>query len=235
MRVEVDGPAPVAVTEVDTGHREETVNARSFGSERSVETVQSSIPRKDWLALLNLGFVHIRDFFDQALCDLALDEAQSLNTTVSPPVVGSVQQQLRSSRLSPSCSPTALRSIACLIANALSSELETVVGLDARLWPNEITIAHYDYEGGISAHRDHNCYRWVVAIMSVKGAGLMRIVEDRTSTRIIDEFVVGSGDLVLLGAADLAPRPFHTISTLSDERTSISFRYDASSTASNNL
>jgi hypothetical protein len=186
-----------------------------------------SISSEEWLDLLTDGFAHIRRFFGQTTCSLAANEANSVATDWSPHAVGEVRQRLCTSRFSSPQTPRGLRWVIDLLSSALNGPLEKCVGPESRSWPNEITVAHYDQEGGISAHRDHNRYLWVIAVISLEGTGLMKIVEDRSATKVIDEFVVEPGDLVLLGAAGLAQRPLHSISTLTALRTSISLRYDS--------
>ena len=90
-----------------------------------------------------------------------------------------------------------------------------------------MTIAHYRYGEGISAHRDHLCYEWAVAICSLSGRAEFAVVGDKSESQIIDSFITDPGDLMVLGATGYPERPLHRVHTISDDRTSVSFRYAA--------
>jgi hypothetical protein len=79
---------------------------------------------------------------------------------------------------------------------ALSTDRFGLAGLSF----NEIAVHRYRREhAGIGAHRDMRFYRYVIASLTLAGAGVVQIVRDDATP--IEELAVEAGDLYLLRAS----------------------------------
>lgn len=82
---------------------------------------------------------------------------------------------------------------------------------------------------GITPHRDHISYRYLVAIVVLRGAGRFFVCEDR-SGRDAREIPAEAGSLVLMrapGFAGIETRPFHLLREVSADRLAFGLRYDS--------
>ena len=105
---------------------------------------------------------------------------------------------------------------------------------DSRWQPNEATVMHYEEgTGGISAHRDHRCFVYAVAIVSLCGESTLEILDD-TRTRRVASWRCRPGDVVVLrGPEPSTPeevdlRPVHAVSDAGPGgRRSLTLRMDS--------
>jgi hypothetical protein len=115
------------------------------------------------------------------------------------------------------------------LVNALVKALPTAVGFV----PTELTYMSYSgSRAGISPHRDQARFKLLIAIFTLQGRARFRIHRTREATDVIQEWITGPGDLVLLRAPGLNPqvdaRPFHSIEPPigDEERISLSVRME---------
>ena len=94
---------------------------------------------------------------------------------------------------------------------------------------NDLIVQRYPPGcAGITPHRDHVRYGFLIAIILLTGDGYFGICEDRqgNESREID---FKPGDLLLMGGPGLIPnfrRPFHFVNGVTDWRRTIGLRYD---------
>ena len=121
--------------------------------------------------------------------------------------------------------------IAQVLEQALTSAL---VGaeVDSECYPlrlNDLIVQRYPPGcAGITPHRDHVRYGFLIAIILLTGDGYFGICDDRqgNESREID---FKPGDLLLMGGPGLIPnfrRPFHFVNGVTDWRRTIGLRYD---------
>jgi hypothetical protein len=82
---------------------------------------------------------------------------------------------------------------------------------------------------GITPHRDHIAYRFIVAIVVLRGEGRFFVCEDRSGAGA-REIPAATGDLLLMrapGFAGLEDRPFHMLTDVSADRLAFGLRYDS--------
>jgi hypothetical protein len=82
---------------------------------------------------------------------------------------------------------------------------------------------------GITPHKDHIAYRYLVAIVVLRGAGRFFICEDRAG-RAAREIPAPAGCLLLMRAPGFAgreDRPFHMLGDVSADRLAFGLRYDS--------
>jgi hypothetical protein len=82
--------------------------------------------------------------------------------------------------------------------------------------PNEVGIAHYVPRSiGITPHMDGKWYRRLVVVATVYGRAPFAICGSRDPDDVVDQWVAGPGDLVLMRGPGLAGnrdgRPFHLV------------------------
>ena len=118
-----------------------------------------------------------------------------------------------------------------VLEQALTSAL---VGaeVDSECYPlrlNDLIVQRYPPGcAGITPHRDHVRYGFLIAIILLTGDGYFGICDDRqgNESREID---FKPGDLLLMGGPGLIPnfrRPFHFVNGVTDWRRTIGLRYD---------
>ena len=113
------------------------------------------------------------------------------------------------------------------LTNALAGAEVDSAGCPLRL--NDLIVQRY-LPGctGITPHRDHVRYGFLIAIVLLTGDGYFGICEDRQGSES-KEIDFKPGDLLLMGAPGLTPsfkRPFHYVNGVTDSRRTIGLRYD---------
>jgi hypothetical protein len=110
------------------------------------------------------------------------------------------------------------------LLSALCRELRDLVRAQGRgirglaTWaPNEVGIAHYVPGSiGITPHMDGKWYRRLVVVATVYGRAPFAICGSRDPDDVVERWVAGPGDLVLMRGPGLAGhrdgRPFHLVS-----------------------
>ena len=104
--------------------------------------------------------------------------------------------------------------------------------VDSECYPlrlNDLIVQRYPPGwAGITPHRDHVRYGFLIAIILLTGDGYFGVCDDRqgSESREID---FKPGDLLLMGGPGLVPnfmRPFHYVNGVTDSRRTIGLRYD---------
>ena len=118
-----------------------------------------------------------------------------------------------------------------VLEQALTSALAGAE-VDSECYPlrlNDLIVQRYPPGcAGITPHRDHVRYGFLIAIILLTGDGYFGICDDRqgNESREID---FKPGDLLLMGGPGLIPnfrRPFHFVNGVTDWRRTIGLRYD---------
>jgi hypothetical protein len=103
--------------------------------------------------------------------------------------------------------------------------------------PNEVGIAHYVPGSiGITPHMDGKRYRRLVVVATVYGRAPFAICGSRDPADVVEQWVAGPGDLVLMRGPGLAGhrdgRPFHLVNgPRRGERLSLGIRMSVRSTS----
>ena len=96
--------------------------------------------------------------------------------------------------------------------------------------PNEVGVAHYVPGSiGITPHMDGKWYRRLVVVVTVYGRAAFAICGSRDPDDVVERWISGPGDLVLMRGPGLAGnrdgRPFHLVhGPLEGERLSLGIR-----------
>ena len=118
-----------------------------------------------------------------------------------------------------------------VLEQALTSALAGAE-VDSECYPlrlNDLIVQRYPPGcAGITPHRDHVRYGFLIAIILLTGDGYFGVCDDRqgNESREID---FKPGDLLLMGGPGLIPnfrRPFHFVNRVTDWRRTIGLRYD---------
>ena len=118
-----------------------------------------------------------------------------------------------------------------VLEQALTSALAGAE-VDRECYPlrlNDLIVQRYPPGcAGITPHRDHVRYGFLIAIILLTGDGYFGVCDDRqgSESREID---FKPGDLLLMGGPGLIPnfrRPFHFVNGVTDWRRTIGLRYD---------
>ena len=118
-----------------------------------------------------------------------------------------------------------------VLEQALTSALAGAE-VDSECYPlrlNDLIVQRYPPGcAGITPHRDHVRYGFLIAIILLTGDGYFGVCDDRqgSESREID---FKPGDLLLMGGPGLIPnfrRPFHFVNGVTDWRRTIGLRYD---------
>jgi hypothetical protein len=118
------------------------------------------------------------------------------------------------------------------LADLVRSHGRGVRGL-ATWTPNEVGIAHYVPGSiGITPHMDGKWYRRLVIVATIYGRAPFAICGSRDPDDVVERWVVGPGDLVLMRGPGLAGhrdgRPFHLVEgPRRGERLSLAIRMSA--------
>ena len=113
------------------------------------------------------------------------------------------------------------------LTSALAGAEVDSAGYPLRL--NDLIVQRYPPGcTGITPHRDHVRYGFLIAIILLTGDGHFGVCHDRqgNDSREID---FKPGDLLLMGGPGLVPnftRPFHYVNGVTDSRRTIGLRYD---------
>ena len=113
------------------------------------------------------------------------------------------------------------------LTSALAGAEVDSAGYPLRL--NDLIVQRYPPGcTGITPHRDHVRYGFLIAIILLTGDGHFGVCHDRqgNESREID---FKPGDLLLMGGPGLVPnftRPFHYVNGVTDSRRTIGLRYD---------
>ena len=113
------------------------------------------------------------------------------------------------------------------LTSALAGAEVDSAGYPLRL--NDLIVQRYSPGcAGITPHRDHVRYGFLIAILLLTGDGYFGLCDDRqgSASREID---FKPGDLLLMGGPGLVPnftRPFHYVNGVTDSRRTIGLRYD---------
>ena len=95
---------------------------------------------------------------------------------------------------------------------------------------NDLIVQRYPPGcAGITPHRDHVRYGFLIAIILLTGDGHFGICNDRQGNDS-REIAFKPGDLLLMGGPGLVPnftRPFHYVNGVTDSRRTIGLRYDS--------
>jgi len=114
-----------------------------------------------------------------------------------------------------------------LLARALLEMAPTPLAQPPRL--NDLVVQRYPTGSrGITAHRDHVCYRDLVAVVTLAGRARF-FVSTARSGEGAREVPVPPGSLVLMRAPGFAgrnDRPFHFLTDVSEERVCLGLRHD---------
>ncbi len=114
-----------------------------------------------------------------------------------------------------------------LLARALDVMPAPPLAVPPRL--NDLVVQRYPARSrGITAHRDHLCYRDLVAIVTFAGQARFFVSTDRSGENA-REVPVPPGSLLLMRAPGFAgrdDRPFHFLSGVSEERLCLGLRHD---------
>jgi hypothetical protein len=94
---------------------------------------------------------------------------------------------------------------------------------------NDLVVQRYPAGSrGITAHRDHLCYRDLVAIVTVAGQARFFVSTERSGMNA-REVAIPPGSLLLMRAPGFAgrdDRPFHVLSDVSEDRVCLGLRHD---------
>ncbi len=121
----------------------------------------------------------------------------------------------------------------------LAADLEELIGaalarlerppLDANPPLNDLIVQRYPVGArGITPHRDHVCYRDLVAIVTLAGRARFFVCADR-SGRQMREIPLPPGGLLLMrapGFAGRSDRPYHMLTEVTETRLSLGLRHD---------
>jgi len=114
-----------------------------------------------------------------------------------------------------------------LLARALNVVPDPPLGQPPRL--NDLVVQRYPAGSrGITAHRDHVCYRDLVAVVTLAGRARFFVSAARSGAGA-REVPVPPGSLVLMRAPGFAgreDRPFHFLSDVTEERVCLGLRHD---------
>ncbi|WP_435105162.1 hypothetical protein [Arhodomonas sp. AD133] len=93
---------------------------------------------------------------------------------------------------------------------------------------NELILQRYvDAAYGITPHRDHRRYRYLVAVLVLSGQGRFLVCDDRAG-RGARQVAAQPGELILMRAPGFAAserRPFHAVVDVSGRRLTLAMRY----------
>jgi len=129
---------------------------------------------------------------------------------------GEVRQQIDGYDVPvPAIGFSALTALCRDLRDAVRSQGRDVRGL-ASWAPNEVGVAHYIPGSiGITPHKDGKWYRRMVVVATVYGRAPFAICGSRDPQDIVERWIVGPGDLVLMRGPGLASardgRPFHLV------------------------
>lgn len=161
-----------------------------------------------------------------------LRELEGRRFDALPEEVGPVRQQGEELVVATGdASYPAVAQLAAALRDALTSDLEGISGLE-QFEPNQAVFLRYRGPvAGISPHRDHKRYAFLVAIFTLLGEAWFSVVGDRAGQHVLASWLTAPGNLCLLRAPGLDGnddgRPLHAVrAPLGEQRISLAFRME---------
>ncbi len=170
---------------------------------------------------------------DATTADSLLEDASRLEWRDAKPVVGPddrrVRQEFRLTMSFPADSRfrRLTRALEAFTAEALAAMANPPM---PPVPFNDMILQDYPVgAAGITPHKDHIKYRYLVAIVVLRGRGRFFICPDRTEEGA-REIPSAPGDLLLMrapGFAGVESRPFHMLKDVTERRFALGLRYDS--------
>lgn len=171
-------------------------------------------------------------------CAVLLDASAALAYRPARPVVGEGERQVRQDF--EICMPVPEGSL----FHDCRDAVERLVGRALRELPappldrapvlNDLVVQRYPAGSrGITAHRDHVCYRGLVAVLTLAGRARFFVSSERSGADA-REVPIPPGSLLLMRAPGFAgrdDRPFHFLSDVSEARVCLGLRHDVRAAA----
>lgn len=125
----------------------------------------------------------------------------------------------------------AVAQLAAALRAALTAELEGIAWLGQFVANQAVFVRYRGLGAGISPHRDHKRYAFLVAVFTLAGEAPFSVVGDRAGQHRLAGWMTAPGDLCLLRAPGFAGhddgRPLHAVAApAGEERISLAFRMD---------
>ena len=170
------------------------------------------------------GYAVMRSMFDMIQCGKIVDRVNQLSLVQAQACVGATRQQFHTLRCHVDEVDPILGNFGRDLGELLAPHHPP---MSEDNWPNEITLNRYDGAGFIGPHRDHACYKHLVAIVSLAGEGTFSVYSRRPGSPIkrTEVLPLRQGDLVLLGTPSFGRRVTHSVRSNSPNRISLSFRF----------
>lgn len=170
-------------------------------------------------------------FLESQLCIRLARIAQNSVYWLAKSVVGGGQGRVWQAFQMGACIPRELGLLTGLTGELLNAALG---GLQPAPCPrisfNEVSLHRYPVGGyGITPHRDHRRYRYLVAVIILAGRGRFIVCADRAG-RGAREVPAPAGTLLLMRAPGFAGsdrRPFHAVLDIVVPRLTLMLRYDS--------
>ena len=144
------------------------------------------------------GWVRLAGHLDPGEC-AALAKPETLSWSRMAPKVGAITQHGWFAQVLFHQAPAPVQRLGALVLTAVSA------ALDQKLpdW-NEVTWQRYEAgRGHIDPHRDQARYKGLILIVTLSGQAEFTILESRDPPVVVDRWMTGGGDMVLLRGADL--------------------------------
>ena len=185
------------------------------------------------LACAQIGHAHVTQAVPAAFLRKLRAELDAGPFRPFGEVFGSVRQQIDGYDVDLPAPAFPLLTLLCRsLADLVHDQGRGVRGL-ATWEPNEVGIAHYVPGSiGITPHMDGKWYRRLVVVATVSGRAPFAICGSRDPDDVVERWVAGPGDLVLMRGPGLAGhrdgRPFHLVEgPRRGERLSLGIRMSA--------
>jgi hypothetical protein len=125
----------------------------------------------------------------------------------------------------------AVAQLAAALRAALTAELEGIAWLGQFVGNEAVFLRYRGLGAGISPHRDHKRYAFLVAVFTLTGEAPFSVVGDRAARHRLASWMTAPGDLYLLRAPGFDGnddgRPLHTVGApTGEQRISLAFRMD---------
>ena len=174
---------------------------------------------------MTCGWVRLAGHLDPDEC-AALAKPETLPWSPMAPKVGAITQHGWFAQMPFHQAPAAVQTLGALVLTAVSA------ALDQKLpdW-NEVTWQRYEAgRGHIDPHRDQARYKGLILIVTLSGQAEFTILESRDPPVVVDRWMTGGGDMVLLRGADLgAPGvrcPLHAVGPPAADRLTVTVRHN---------